>query len=60
MHPPHCPYRGNASALRASRGVHNDFLKLMKTQLTLNVHCSTVILAAVGPRAAFVIGKLYN
>ena len=23
MHPPRCPYRGNASALRASRGVHN-------------------------------------
>ena len=23
MHPPHCPYRGNASALGASRGVHN-------------------------------------
>ena len=24
MHPPRCPYRGNASALRASRGVHNN------------------------------------
>ena len=23
MHPPRCPYRGNASALRASRAVHN-------------------------------------
>ena len=23
MQPPRCPYRGNASALRASRGVHN-------------------------------------
>ena len=23
MHPPRCPYLGNASALRASRGVHN-------------------------------------
>ena len=24
MHPPRCPLRGNASALRASRGVHNN------------------------------------
>ena len=24
MHPPRCPYRGNASALRASTGVHNN------------------------------------
>ena len=24
IHPPRCPYRGNASALRASRVVHNN------------------------------------
>ena len=27
MHPPRCPYRGNASALRASTGVHNNLQK---------------------------------
>ena len=26
MHPQRCPYRGNASALRASEGVHNKLL----------------------------------
>ena len=24
MHPLRCPYGGNASAIRASKGVHND------------------------------------
>ena len=28
MHPLRCPYRGNVSALRASRGVHNNLLCL--------------------------------
>ena len=30
MHPPRCPYRGNASALRASRGVHNKLFSFQR------------------------------
>ena len=30
MHPLRCPYRGNAAALRASRGVHNKFNSRIK------------------------------
>ena len=32
MHPPRCPYRGNASALPASMGVHNKhgFLEILE------------------------------
>ena len=26
MHPPRCPYRGNASVLRASTEVHNNYI----------------------------------
>ena len=33
MHPPHCPYRGNTSALRASRGVHNNKANVTRKRL---------------------------
>ena len=37
MHPPHCPYLGNASALRASKGVHNKLHLLMTKILPPNI-----------------------
>ena len=36
MQLPRCPYRGNTSALRASKGVHNKTFKKIKTKYNAN------------------------
>ena len=50
MHPLRCPYRGNASALWASTGVHNNIIRfLMATKSNL---VALFKLAAISDMAA--------
>ena len=35
MHPQRCPYQGNATALRASRGVHNNTVQDATSRLMM-------------------------
>ena len=52
MHPLRCPYLGNASALRASRGVHNK--GIIRLILTLLVHWN------VGKYSDLMLSKISN
>ena len=44
MHPPRCPYRGKASALRASTGVHNKHaIETPDVEALVLPHCLQVV-----------------
>ena len=49
MHHPRCPYRGNASALRGSTGVHNNKLCAPLNKLTSELNSELTIELATHP-----------